>query len=109
MSAANPLVEETTSEELVWKAHVLDAQSFEGTLAEYCERNGLKPRQLRRYKKKFGATRTYRRKSAKAFVKIECKQAPQTEPESVVSERTPSELPDPRWLADLILALASRK
>lgn len=100
---------EETASELVWKARVLDAQTFEGTLAEYCERHGLNPRQLRRYKKKFGATRTYRRRSAKAFVKVECEQAPQAEPETAARERRPSELPEPRWLADFITALAGQR
>jgi hypothetical protein len=73
--AANPrnsITNESSNEELIWKAHVLDAQRFEGTDEQYCELHGLKLRQLKQYRRKFGATRTYRPRKPKAFVKVEC-------------------------------------
>lgn len=96
--------DETADNELIWKAHVLDAQKFEGTHAEYCELHGLKLRQFRRYKQKFGSTRTYRPRKARAFFKVESEAMPQAEP-----MKRSRALPDPRWVAELILALVGER
>jgi len=98
----------TANDELIWKAHVLDVQRFEGTVAEYCERHGLKLRQLQQYKKKFGVTRTYRPRKSKAFVQVECTKASPVEQESSTRDRAPG-LPDPQWVAEVILAIVSRR
>ncbi len=98
---------ESADEDLIWKAHVLDVQRFEGTHAEYCELHGLKLGQLQRYKRKFGVSRKYRKDKPKAFAKVECLEAAEIEPAIPARECQPAALPDPRWMAELIMALTS--
>lgn len=97
-----------TNEDLIWKAHVLDAQSFKGTHAEYCQLHGLRLRDLQRYKKKFGATRPYQRRRSRAFVKVESAESPVIVRKQIERELSPS-LPDPQWLADFIHAMMGRR
>lgn len=100
---------ETPNQEQFWKAHVLDAQRFEGTFDEYCELHSLKRGQLQQYRKKFGTTRRYRRKKeAAAFVKVECAESRASEQKRAEREGGMA-LPDPQWLAELICAVMSRR
>jgi hypothetical protein len=96
---------ESANEELIWKAHIVDAERFDGTLSEYCAQHGLRVRQFHRYRRKLGIVRPYRRRRDKAFVKVECVEAQVAEPKSVPSVA----LPDPAWLAEFVLAVLSRR
>ena len=48
----------TPIDEGTWRAHVMYAEDFRGSNAEYCRRNRIDHAVFRTYKKKFGATRT---------------------------------------------------
>ncbi len=94
----------STQDEEKWKAHILAAQSFAGTYAEYCRRNELHRSRFYFFKKKFGADKV-RTKSTKQFVKVE-RLAPLAEQEPKQTKRSPPRIfPDPAWVAEFVKAL----
>jgi hypothetical protein len=76
-----------------WRSHLLKAQEFSGSNAQYCEANGLSLYGFQTNKKRLGFTRAKKRPNA--FLKIESVQDTVTPPKL----RSPQPLPDPRWLA----------
>jgi hypothetical protein len=88
-----------------WRTHLLKAQEFSGSDKEYCRVHGLTKGTFYAYKKRLGFTKALRasqRRSKTAFIKIE--PAPEVHQEHVqgIELRT---LPDPRWVAALVVAL----
>ena len=80
-------------DESTWRAHVMYAEEFRGSNADYYRRNRIDHAVFRTYKKKFGATRS-REAEAIAFVKVE------GGTQVLPTLRTPkSQLPDARWTA----------
>jgi hypothetical protein len=101
-------VVKSTEDEATWKAHIQYARNFMGTDPEYCRRNGLKLKQFKDYKRKFGFTRP-RKQRAKGFLKVECEELLQTD-----SKKTPRggprvALPDAGWTAEFVIALMARR
>lgn len=94
----------TPIDEGTWRAHVMYAEEFRGSNAEYCRRNRIDHAVFRTYKKKFGATRT-REAEPKAFAKFEG--GTQVQLRSSRALRSP--LPDPRWTAEFIAALIAAR
>lgn len=88
----------TRQSEEYWRSHVERSKSFTGTVAEYCLANNLSKSNLNRYRHRFGAVN---KKKRSAFVKL----APTIIPiETKVTNRG-SRLLDPKWVAELLLAL----
>ena len=81
-----------------WRAHVERLKSSTGTVDDYCQENGLSKATFNRYRRQFGAVK--RRKQRGAFVKVTPLFPVET---TVKSKRSP--LPDPRWVAELLIAL----
>jgi len=81
-----------------WRGHVDRSKSFAGTLEEYCLANSLSKSSLNRYRLRFGAAS---RKKRSAFVKVVGAPGPV---ETKVPSRA-SRLPDPKWVAELLMAL----
>ena len=91
---------ESSETEEGWKRHLAYAKKFLGSDAEYCRRNRLDPKVFRIYKKKY--SRAERRSSV--FMKLEREEA------TLTATRPPREelrLPDPRWTAEFVAALAA--
>lgn len=78
-----------------WRAHVMAAQDFIGTDAEYCKRNGLNDKTFWAHKSKYGFTKPAKGRPKK-FVKVE------TEP---VRATPQSRSPDPKWLGEFVAIL----
>ncbi len=92
-----------------WKAHVLRAQEFLGSNMEYCRVNGLTNSTFATYKKRLGFVKSAKpRRKLSAFSKIE-ELAPLSLDLAKASLRVPQprSLPNPKWVAELILALHS--
>ncbi len=85
-------------DEEYWREQVERSKSFAGTVDEYCVANGVSKSTLSRYRRLFGAVR---KTSRSAFVKI----APIIEATPVKEASSRGRLPDPRWLAELLLGL----
>src|SRR3954469_591267 len=81
-----------------WRGHVERSKSFAGTLEEYCLSNGVSKSSLHRYRQRFGAAS---RKKRSAFVKV----ARAPGPVATKAASRGSRLPDPRWVAELLMAL----
>ena len=89
---------QTRQGEEYWRDHVERSKSFAGTVDEYCLANSISKSSLSRYRLRFGAVR---KKKRNAFVKV----APMFEPVDAKAASRGSRLPNPRWLAELLIAL----
>ena len=87
-----------------WRAHFLKAQEFSGTSEEYCRANGLSKSTFQVHKRRLGFTRVPKSKGA-AFVRVESVRSPPERPVKVQQSR----LPDPKWLAQFIMAMVSER
>ncbi len=81
-----------------WRDHVERSKTFAGTLKEYCQANNLSKSNLNRYRRRFGAVN---RRKRSAFAKVNL---PLTSTETVATSLA-GRLPDPRWVAELLMAL----
>ena len=86
-----------------WKAHVLSAEKFSGTYAEYCESNGLSKSTFHANKRRLGFTRAYKPKRS-AFVEVTPADGHFPEPPK---KRSESRLPDPKWFAEVLMAMGA--
>lgn len=80
-----------------WRGHILEAEKYGGTFKQYCEKQELNVQTFSTYRKRLGFTLSKKRKS---FAKV----IP-----SVESVVRPVRLPDPRWLAEFLIALQNRR
>lgn len=94
----------TIRDDEFWKAHILNARRFKGSNHEYCRVNDLPKGTFYSRKKRLGLTKR-RRVKRRMFVKV-----------TPVAERPRRELPalgrqlpDPKWVAHLIVALAGEQ
>lgn len=88
-----------------WRAHVLQAEEFSGTYASYCESNGLSKSTFNAHKKRLGFTRVSKSKR-RAFVEVAPICNLSKEPPKTRSERT---LPNPRWVAEVLMAMVGER
>jgi hypothetical protein len=97
------IIEASAQGEKFWKDHIAAAQQFKGTAREYCKLNGINQHEFRAYRRLFGFTKI-RGPRQKAFIKIEA--APSTgQSVTKVIHKKENKLPDPKWVAELIVAL----
>lgn len=89
-----------------WKTHILAAKDFLGSDHEYCRRNGLHPTTFSGYKRKLGFMPS-KKKMTRKFVKVLSEPAEKNQKEPLQVSYT--KLPDPKWTAELLLALAKRQ
>lgn len=88
-----------------WRGHILKAVEFSGTYANYCESNGLAKSTFHAHKKRLGFTRASKSKRG-AFVKVNPIRDFSKELPKVRSE---SRLPDPRWLAEVLMVMVGER
>lgn len=89
------------------RAHVHAAQSFMGTGAEYCRRNGINGKQFYAMQEKLGLSRNKpARKPAKAFVKVQAEAKPLSDARPLTRTQP---LPDAKWVAELVLAVLAQR
>lgn len=84
-----------------WRSQIEQADKFNGTIKEYCLKNGLNPGTLNAYRKKLGYSKPKRRVQKRlAFSQVQVQVA------RAVQDPEPSSctLPDPKWLAAFLKA-----
>jgi len=86
-----PVPNEETQE--FWKKHIEAVKLFSGSAAEYCRQKEIDPHKFYWYKKRLA--------KPKAFAQIKV-----SEPKSMAVSK-PKALPDPKWLAQFLVALGS--
>ena len=77
-----------------WKSHILKASKHEGSINSYCRIAGISSGKFHYWKKRLAIKEPKPCENIPAFAQVE-----------VVPDKN-SSLPDPRWLAELILSLA---
>ena len=83
-----------------WRTHILKAKESNESDQGYCKKEGLNPKTYHNYKKKFGFVRTtVRRRRMGGFVQVE------TVCEKSDSTKVRYASFDPKWLAELLIAL----
>jgi hypothetical protein len=101
-SVSSPIVTDDQESDEFWKHHLERFQDFPGSARNYCRTNGLKYGRFFRFKQKLGLTRKHR-PYQKAFVEIKTSEkAPESERKVF---RTLKELPDPKWVAQVLTEL----
>ncbi len=88
-----------------WRAHILKAEESSGTYAGYCESNGLSKSTFHAHKKRLGFSRVSKSKR-RAFVEVTPICELSKEPSRARSE---SRLPDPRWVAEVLMAMVGER
>lgn len=78
-----------------WRRRLAAADTFPGTITEYCRREGISREALRYWRGRLAKTRTPAEATA-GFARVEVLPA---------APVAPIGLPDPRWVAELILHL----
>jgi hypothetical protein len=94
-----------------WKSHVDKAEAFGGSNQEYCRLEGLTPSTFASYKKRFGLTKETPRHRLSGFsevVQVDSVQGNHAKGTAFESKAKTPSLPDPKWLAELILGLNPR-
>ena len=79
-----------------WKDHVKAASEFSGSDIEYCKSHGLQIRTFSSYKTRFGFTKKGKSLGTSSFVPI------------ALRNSRPHDLPDPKWLAELIFEIQGK-
>lgn len=88
--------------EQIWKTHVSQAKQYDGGFAAYCRSQNISVHTLSYWRRRFGrgsTQKTFRAPSPFIPVKVEA---------AVFSKSTFRFLPDPKWLAEVILELHAR-
>lgn len=84
-----------TEKEKLWAAKLALASEFGGTAAEFCRQHNLRENQFSYWRTKLASKSRLPEPIAKAFIPVEV----------CASPKAKRSLPDPRWLAELILNL----
>ena len=80
-----------------WRNHLAGVERYPGSIEAYCRSQGISGPALSYWRKKFGmGERSRSLVPAQSFVPVEIKR----------DDQFSGGLPDPRWLADLILGLS---
>lgn len=95
--------------ERAWREHVARLKEYRGTVSAYCRDHGISRFTLTYWRKKSKAERTpsvarlpsVRAEARSAFVPVEVIAEPVGRPRVT----SPMGLPDPRWLAELVMHL----
>ena len=84
-----------------WRRHVEQSSLFSGTVAQYCLENGLTKSVLYSYRQKYGVVGQKKKRCsfAKVTPKISLIEA------APVERKRELRLPDPKWVAALLMAL----
>lgn len=85
-----------------WQSHLLKAKDFLGTNDQYCVENGLAKSTFQRKKRELGFVREHRAKNS-AFLKVP--RALNDLEKPLKASIAKKQLPDPKWVAEFILAL----
>jgi hypothetical protein len=89
-----------------WKRHILQSKEFGGSNLDYCRQNGLSPSSFSTQKRRLGF-RSPRAPRRSAFVKLS--PAPLLPHPMQGPHSQARALPDPKWLAQLVLSLTSER
>jgi hypothetical protein len=88
----------------IWKSHILKAQDFAGSAGEYCMANGLSKGNFYAHKKRLGLTRRAKSRRSK-FVTV----TPLHERPEKPLKAEEGRLPDPKWVAQFVIALTGKR
>jgi hypothetical protein len=83
-----------------WHNHIKAAESFDGTLKEYCQQHKINAGSMSAYRTRLGYSKTRRQVKSKEKSKF----IPVTAPSLPSREARVSSLPDPKWLAQFLRA-----
>lgn len=86
--------------EQFWKAHLTQAKYFDGSINKYCQSQGLQVHTFKYWKNRLSKrTSESRLPVASSFIPVKI-----STPEAISKKN----LPDPKWLAEVIFELAQR-
>jgi len=100
-------IDSTAGGEEFWRNHVLTAQNFQGSDAEYCRRNEVNASTFYSYKAKLGVIKPIKRRN-RGFMKVEREIISGMETPKKVSSDTRG-FPDAKWAASFVTALWEKK
>ena len=80
-----------------WKNHIAQAERFEGSIPAYCRSAGIRDHTFYYWQKKLRAKKTIPGLNTSSFIRAEVAPA--------AVERHGLKLPDPKWVAAIILSL----
>lgn len=86
-----------------WREEIRLAAEHPKGVRDYCERNGIQRQAFYYWKKRLNGRGPLRRRSTAAFAKVEVVDSPLEVRRPAAQER----LPDPKWLAEFLLALSA--
>lgn len=94
-----------TAKQQYWSAQLLQADSFDGTVAEYAQANNIPVRKLYRWRNYFRKTTTTEHKPKPVFTQVVSSSIPDSGLKVKLgnTELEFVRLPSPQWLAQLIL------
>lgn len=95
-------IPQTQVDEQFWRHHTERLKSYDGTIAAYCRLHNLDFDKLRYYRGLQAGVKKKKSKSSVGFAKVKAVQ-----PSQILKSKISSQLPDPKWLAELIHNLAS--
>ena len=84
-----------------WREHIEKAGAFSGSSQEYCRINGLSKSRFYTYKQRLGLTRKHKSKRSQFVAVTAVGPVPKT-----IREAKCHHLPDPKWVAQVVLAIA---
>ncbi len=82
----------------VWKARIIRASEFSGSIREFCQSEGVTVATFQYWRQKLGQEKQTPTCLPRPFVRVQV-----TEP--IFQTHRHSELPDPKWVAEVILYL----
>ncbi len=94
---------EPESSEDFWREHIVAAGKFNGSNTLYCRVKGLSHKTFSVYKVKLGFSKPKGR--PKAFIEVKQPKAAATAELPRVQVGPKKSLPDPKWLAEFVVAL----
>ncbi len=83
--------------EQFWKAHIAQAKYFNGSINQYCESEGIQVHSFKYWKTRLAKKSASRLPVPSAFIPVNI-----SKPDS---QSTKKSLPEPKWVAELILHL----
>ena len=87
--------------EQFWKTHILQSKAFDGSVIKYCESQGIAIHKFKYWKYELEKRSSVKSTKPSPFLPVQIKE-PETKPRNSLKT---SDLPDARWVAEVITHL----
>ena len=87
----------------IWQQHIQAAESFDGSVQDYCDKHGLGSGSFYQWRKKLKLSKNNNGSSTSGFLPVVVSSLESMEKRSSIAS-----LPDPRWAAEFVAHLLGR-